>query len=194
MSDVDYSLNNLVQPVITATIDLPPREAIRPHKKIKEARIRAVAHYDDAPEIELPAHINDWRNPVGPMAEIPPVGQNATPGVLWRLVSQLQWRNRSDGPSPNNAAAYLVRQLSLDEKTVFVREYNENVGATAIVLTNIFDVRNIIAPADKLKIASHVIALGREQYRTFMEDLSLFEFLIDCDEAQSFDAAIRHLL
>jgi len=214
---IDYSVDNLTQPVIQATIDLPPREPVRQHRKIIEPRAqrrrRAEVNDDDddgsdheEPEVERvqfdQAGVgagpgNNFIIPAfQPVVDRPVVDQppDATPGILWRIVSRLQWRNRSDGPPPNNAAAALIRGLTADEKVMFVREYNENLGATVVALTNIFAARNIVQPADKLRITSHVIAMGREQYRTFMEDVTLFEFLIDCDETQSFDSAIRPYL
>ena len=197
MDAVDYSADNIVEPVITATVELPPREPVREHKKIREryARRRHQDEDDNDEQVNV-NHIGAGPQQLQQIALpfIEPVratAEDTSPGILWRVVSKLQWRNRSDGPAPNNAAAGLVRGLTAAEKVVFVRDYNENLGATVVALTNIFAVRDITQPANKLAIASHVIALGREQYRSFMEDISLFEFLIDCDEIQSFDTAIR---
>lgn len=190
--------DNITQPIITATVELPPREPVQEHRKLiqikREGRRRKKAD-DDEDEV------NDGENNINININIigaGPGGNADEPenniGVLWRIVAGLGWRNKSDGPPPNNAAAALVRGLSNAEHEVFVREYNESVGATIVVLTGIFGANGITDSGTKLKIASHAVALGREQYRSFMEDITLFEFIIMADEAQSFDAAIRPLL
>ncbi len=202
---IDYSINNLANPIITNLSELPQREEIRPHRKMerlpKQPRIRRPVINDDS-DGDNDNDGDDGGNVVRFM--LPQIdahagagalpNQDASPGILWRTIAKLQWRNKSDGAAPTNMAAGLIRSMSFDEKAQFTREYNEAIGAVIIVLTNIFATNGIIDAGVKLTIASHAVAMGREQYQTFMDDISLFEFLIACDECQSLDAAIRNLL
>jgi len=198
ITPIDYSNANVTAPIIRGLTELPPREEIRQHRKMVEKKAPRRRYQndtddedDDEPRIvPVPvAHMHVGADNAVNYPVLPE--QDTTPGILWRVVSRIQWRNKSDGAAPCNAAAGLVRGLSFDERALFTREYNNAIGAAVIVLTDIFAANNIIDAGDKLKVTSHVIALGRDQYQTFMEDITLFAFLIECDEAQSFDAAIR---
>lgn len=193
ITPIDYSHTNIVAPIMTfdTVYDVG---GFGGRQRIAEVNMAAseesYGSSSDDDEIKMAdIHIPKRAMPV-PRAQAQPQPEPELTGsdsdIFWAVISRFQWRNATDGAPPVNEAKNVIKRLSDDNYKAFKREYDAVLHTTRIVLHDIFVSRNIGDEAGQIKVASHIMALGQDQYQTCMDCIDIVEFFIDNRDCSAF--------
>lgn len=192
---IDFSYTNITEPILRFGKTYNNNNGIA---KIPR-RYDSDEDSDDAPKRRpVPVPMQMPQFPVQLQLPMPQMDTNASKDiegsdieVFWHVISQNRWVNRSDGTPPVNEIKRRISNLSDNNSRSFIKEYEDILTTTRLVFADLYLKHNVRDEESQKKIASHVIALGQDQYQTFMDSLDLVEFFIMAGECISFDAVVR---
>jgi flagellar biosynthesis GTPase FlhF len=112
--------------------------------------------------------------------------------TFWELIGTLQWHNFTDGGMNKTTVNNVIGKFAPLHRRLFKEFYDQNFKILKDILLadDMFDRNGIIGMQAQSKIISHIIALGRDQFRTLSEDLVILQFIIEAGECQSLDSML----
>ncbi len=121
--------------------------------------------------------------------DLGPVGVIET---FWNIVEGLRWHNCGDGIVNVRIVSMTINQLAPLQRRIFKEKYIEffNMMKERLDLDDMFARNGVFTVADKAKIVSHAVAMGRDTFTTLFDDPAFFQFLIETGECQSLDVCL----
>ena len=109
---------------------------------------------------------------------------------FWNVIKTLNWRNLSDAQMDQIAISRIMHQMTRIQKESFLEHYHVLFRELLEIVNeaDLFTRYGIVEHREITTIISHMIAMGKKHYRAVSGDVSFFEYFIESNECQSFDA------
>jgi hypothetical protein len=109
---------------------------------------------------------------------------------FWDTIRKLEWKYASDGIVNGAAVKSVFTHMPLHMKAIFRDVYSAKVILMMRAVENdgLFPRNGVNLLEDKIKIVSHIIAMGQDQYNSI--DMELLQYFVQQGECQSLDARL----
>ncbi len=112
--------------------------------------------------------------------------------TFWSTVEMFKWVNKSDGIMDIQSVLGLLHSMNSGRKQLFKKKYMKYYERMDDHLCK-NDLYLVDEPNHKKVVISHIIAMGKQVYKSCINDITLVYFMVNEGECQSFDCVVSSM-